>query len=407
MLRLTTVTAVAALFAAGAIGTAVADEIVVSAQAFTQDVLTKALEDFGFTKETGHTVRFESSSAGTEDIAKLTTAFRGGNSPYDVLMASDEVFASFVGNGWLAELDDVFDAELAGDFPEQMSQAISVWSQKDGHTYRVPLEFAFSIYWTRGDLLKEWGLNPPTSWEDLEANAKVAKEKGVYGFADALGKGGFGYVYLAAATIQAGGDPFACDDGYRTAVEWTKKLLDAGYFPETAINMTYDQLNQEYLNNKLLTIRQWPYFYSVAHDNKDFYADGKADVVLPPKGPAAAKVWTGGHGWAVPASAPHLAAAKQFVEFVTRPEVQIALAKANSFFVVPRKSLTAAMADDEFVGILNKYLEADAFAPRPFHPQVVAAQGVVEDAAHAYWTGQMSLDDAVAFCKSQIAALGQ
>lgn len=321
-------------------------------------------------------------------------------------MASDEVFASFVGNGWLAPLDDVYDAGLADDF-SAMKDAIAVWSQKDGHTYRIPLEFAFSIYWDRGDLLKEWGLKPPTSWQDLESNAAVAKQHGVFGFGDALGKGAFGYVYLAALTVQAGGNPFACDAGLKASIEWTKSMLDKGYFPDAALNMTYDQINQEYLNNKVLTLRQWPYFYSVTHDNKDFWADGKADVVLPPKGPAAAKVWTGGHGWAVPASAPHLDAGKRFVKFITRPEVQIALAKKNSFFVVPRKSLLEAMKDDSFVAILNSYVAADAFAPRPFHPQLVAAQGVVEDTAHAYWTGQMKIDDAMAFCKSQIAALGQ
>lgn len=402
MLRLVTTASVFALLA----GTALADEVIVSAQTFTQDALRAVLEEFKFTEETGHTVRFESSSAGTEDIAKLTTAFRGGNSPYDVLMASDEVFSSFVGNGWLSPLDEAYDAATAEDFAA-MKDAIAVWSQKDGHTYRIPLEFAFSIYWDRGDMLKEWGLNPPTSWEDLEANAAVAKEHGVYGFGDALGKGAFGYVYLAALTVQAGGDPFACDGPLQTSIEWTKSMLDKGYFPEAAINMTYDQINQEYLNNKILTLRQWPYFYSVTRDNKDFWAEGRADVVLPPKGPAAAKVWTGGHGWAVPASAPHLEAGKVFVKFISRPDVQIALAKQNSFFVVPRKSLLEAMKDDTFVGILNSYVAADAFAARPFHPQLVAAQGVVEDTAHAFWTGQMSIDDAMAFCKSQIAALSQ
>ena len=402
MLRLVATASVFALLA----GTALADEVIVSAQTFTQDALKAVLDEFKFTEETGHTVRFESSSAGTEDIAKLTTAFRGGNSPYDVLMASDEVFSSFVGNGWLAPLDEVYDAATADDFAA-MKDAIAVWSQKDGHTYRIPLEFAFSIYWDRGDMLKEWGLNPPRTWEDLEANAAVAKEHGVYGFGDALGKGAFGYVYLAALTVQAGGDPFACDAPLQTSIEWTKSMLDKGYFPESAINMTYDQINQEYLNGKILTLRQWPYFYSVTHDNKDFWAEGKADVVLPPKGPAAAKVWTGGHGWAVPASAPHLEAGKAFVKFISRPDVQIALAKQNSFFVVPRKSLLEAMKDDTFVGILNSYVAADAFAARPFHPQLVAAQGVVEDTAHAYWTGQMSIDDAMAFCKSQIAALAQ
>lgn len=396
-------TALASLSMASAVS---ADEIVVAAQAFTHEPLRQVLEEFGFEEEFGHTVSFESTSAANEDIPRLTTAFRAGNSPYDVVMASDEVFASFAGFGWLAELDDIFDGDLAEDFPAEMDQAISTWSQRDGHTYRIPHEFAFSIYWTRADLLDEWGLEVPTTWEDLSAQGDVAMENGMFAFADALGKGGFGYVYLAAATTQAGGDPFQCDDGYRAAVEWTGQLIDDGKFPQSAINMTYDQLNQEYLNDRLLTIRQWPYFYSVSHGNEDFYAEGKAEPILPPTGPENGKVWVGGHGWSVPASASNLEAGKDFVEFITRSEVQIALAKKNSFFVVPRHSLIEAMSDDDFVAILNNYLQNDRFAPRPFHPQLVAAQGIVEDAAHAYWSGQMSLDEAQSFCKSQIDALG-
>jgi len=407
MIKTALATSIIALVAMGMPAASQAEEVIVAAQTFSQPAIQKVLDDFGYTKETGNTVKFDSASAGDEDIAKLTTAFRGNSSPDDVIMASDEEFASFVGNGWFAPLDEVFNGDVAKDFSDQMSDAIAKWSQKDGHTYRIPLEFAFSIYWTRDDLLKQYGMAAPKSWDDLKANAKIAKDHGMYGFADALGKGAFGYVYLANLAVQAGGDPFACDASLKTAIDWTKQMMDAGYFPKEAITWTYDQLNQQYLDGKLLTIREWPFFWSVTRDNKAFYAPGKAEVVLPPQGPANGKVWTGGHGWAVPAAAPHLDAAKTFVKFITRPDVQIALAKQNSFFVVPRKSLLAEMKDDAFVKIMNEYLAADRFAPRPFFPQLVAAQGVVEDAAHAYWTGQMSLDDAMAFCKSQIAALSQ
>lgn len=411
--RFLAATAVAATFASGTLVAgslaalpAAADEIVVSAQTFAQEPLKKVLADFKFTEETGHTVKFESSSAAAEDIAKLTTWFRGKNSPYDVLMASDEVFASFVGNDWLEPLDDVFDKALQDDFPASMGPQLDVWSKKDGKAYRIPMEFAFSIFWQREDLLKKWGVETPKTWDDLKALGEKAKADGVYGFADALGKGGYGYVYIAVLTGQAGGDPFACDDGFRQAIEWTKGMLDAGYMPKSAINMTYDQLNQEYLNGRIATLRQWPYFWSVTHDNKDFYAAGKAEPFLPPAGPANGKVWTGGHGWSIPAFSKHKDAAKAFVKFITRGDVQAALAKQNAFFAVPRKSVMEAMQGDSFMAILEDYLKNDRFAPRPFHPKLVAAQGAVEDAAHAYWTGQMTLNDAQAFCKSQIAALG-
>lgn len=55
MFKLALATSLFALLA----GTAVADEVIVSAQTFTQDALKSVLEQYNYTKETGDTVTFE------------------------------------------------------------------------------------------------------------------------------------------------------------------------------------------------------------------------------------------------------------------------------------------------------------------------------------------------------------
>jgi ABC-type glycerol-3-phosphate transport system permease component len=48
-------------------------------------------------------------------------------------------------------------------------------------------------------------------------------------------------------------------------------------------------------------MRQWRYFYDLAHGNTDWYADGKAEIGLPPAGPVGKPLtYVAGWGWGIP-----------------------------------------------------------------------------------------------------------
>jgi multiple sugar transport system substrate-binding protein len=366
------------------------------------------VDEFGFTEETGIPIKLESASSAMEDIAKLTTYFRSGTSPYDVLMASDEMFGGFVRAGWFEPLDDALPQGFWDDFPASMDDMIANWHKYEGKTYRVPHEFAFSLFWYRQDWFNQLGVEPPSSWDEIvEIGTRLKDEyPNRYMFGDALGKDGYLYVYIALMTIQAGGNPFEADEGFRKALKFTHDMIyEHEVFPKSALNKTYDQINQDYMNDRIAILRQWPYFHSATRGNDSWYEEGKAEVMLPPEGPANNKVWVGGHGWSVPKHSENIENAKEFITFITKPEVATRMAELNSFFMVPRKSTMKELGDQEFAGFLKKYSDAGVFASRPFHPKISEAQTAVEDAAHAYLSNQMSLDEAVDFCKSKLEDL--
>ena len=212
---------------------------------------------------------------------------------------------------------------------------------------------------------------------------------------------------MAYLTIQAGGNIFEFDEGTRIAFQFVHDMIyKYKIFPKEALNKNYDQINEDYMKDRVAMMRQWPYFYSVTRGNKPWYEEGKAAIALPPKGPANNKSWAGSWGWDVPKFAKEKSAAKEFVRFITSKEIAPKLAEANSWFVNPRYSVLAALGGKGLAKYVKMYSDAGIPTGRPFHPRIAEAQSIVDDMASAYLIGQMSLDEAMKKGREMIKALG-
>ncbi len=381
-------------------------KIVVAIQAFAHEPLKPMLAEF--TDRTGIEVELESMpSSGVDALTKLTTYYSAETSPYDVVSDADDDSPSFYRAGWLEPLDDVIPQETWDDFPPSMDEMINVWHRYEGKTYRVPHEFAIGYFFYRKDWFQERSLCPPLTWDEMVEIGKEFTGDGVWGVEDALSKPALLYVYVAYLTIQAGGHVFDFDEGTAEALQFIYDMIYTHkIFPEAALNKNYDQINEDYLNDRVAMMRQWPYFYSVTRDAKDWYAEGKAEIALPPQGSANNKSWLGGWGWTVPKFAPNKDGAFEFVRFITSSEVAPKLAKAQSWFLMPRKSILAEIGDEGLAPYMKLYSGASIPAPRPFHPKVAEAQTVVDDMVSAFLSKQMSLKEALETGRERIAALG-
>ncbi|HIC87845.1 MAG TPA: sugar ABC transporter substrate-binding protein [Anaerolineae bacterium] len=377
-------------------------------QSFAHDALKPILQEF--TDRTGIEVALESMpSSGTDALTKLTTYYSSGSSPYDVVSDSDESAPAFMRAGWLEPLDDVIPAETWADFPDSMKGQIEVWHSFEGKKYRVPHEFAMGYFWYRKDWFDEKNMQPPTTWDEMVSIGKefTDPDKGIWATEDALAKPALLYVYMAYMTIQAGGEIFSFDEGTAKAFQFVYDMMYTHkIFPDTALNKNYDQINEDYLNDRIAFMRQWPYFWSVTRGAKDWYAEGKAEIALPPAGPAGSRSWVGGWGFTVPKYAPNKDAAFELIRFLTSNEIAPKLAKANSWFLMPRKSIMAVMGNEGLAVYMKQYSDAGVPYPRPFHPKVAEAQNVVDDVASLYLSKQISLAEAMKQGKERIAALG-
>ncbi len=375
------------------------------------DPTTQLLQQLKFTEQTGIEVEVKT-RPGTpnEFITQMSGAIQAGNSPYDVIDFEDEIASTFSRAGWLLGLDDILAADFWDDFPPSMIQMRDLWDTYKGETFRIHHNYEACYYWYRKDIFDAKGLKPPTTWDEVRAlgPALTDEANGIWASGDGLAKGAFLNVYIAWITRQAGGDPFAADDHYKEGLQYVYDLMHKDKVLNPAsLQKDYDAINQDYTSDRIFFFRQWPYFYDVARAAKDWYKDGKAEIILPPVGPAGAgsSTYAAGWGWGIPKTTGNPDAAKQLVKFLTDKANVGAMAKLNTWFLCPRASVLAVAADTGIAPFLKMYSDAGVIGTRPFHEKFVEAVAVVEDAASAYLSDQLSLDSAVEQTKSRMAAL--
>jgi len=380
--------------------------VTLAIQAFAHDALKPVLAEWE--KKTGNTVTLDSGPAtGQEMMTKYAPAFQSGTSSVDVLSLDDVSGPAFARAGWLEPLDNVIPAETWSDFPETFLPPVDKdpFHSYEGKRYRVPHEFAVGYFWYRKDWFDRDKTKVPTTWQEFVDVAKQYTKGDVWGTTEGMKKPGLTFVYVAHLAAAAGGDVFAFDDGTGQALQFIYDMIYTDkIMSENVLTEDYTQQNDLYMKDRVAMMRQWPYFWGVSRDNKEWYAEGKADIALHPAGPAGVKTWWGGWGFSLPKFSAHLDVAKDLIAWVTNNQNAPVLAEGQSWFVMPRKSILAAMKGG-LVPYMQMYTDAGILVPRPYHPKQSDAEVAVDDISQLFLTKQLSLKDALAQGKERIAAL--
>jgi ABC-type glycerol-3-phosphate transport system substrate-binding protein len=154
-------------------------------------------------------------------------------------------------------------------------------------------------------------------------------------------------------------------------------------------------------------MRQWPYFYDVARAATDWYEEGKAEIALPPVGPAGpgTSTYAAGWGFGIPTTAPNVEAAKELVRFLVDIENVGEMALIDTWYLSARHSVLEVASETGIAPYLKMYSDAGVIGTRPFHEKFVEAVAAVEDAASSYLSDQISLDEAVEQTKTRLEGL--
>ena len=375
------------------------------------DSMTKVLQDLDFTGQTGIEVEVKTRPGTPNDfITQMSGAIQAGNSPYDVIDFEDEIASTFSRAGWMLGLDDLLPADFWDDFPPAMVEMADVWDKYNGETFRIHHNYEACYWWYRKDIFDEKGIAVPTTWEEVAALGPELTDEaaGIWASGDGLAKGAFLNVYVAWITRQAGGDPFQADDHYREALQYIYDLMHGNKVLNPAsLQKDYDAINQDYTSDRIFFMRQWPYFYDVARAATDWYADGKAEIALPPVGPngPATSTYAAGWGFGIPKTSSNIDAAKQLVFFLVDKANAGKMAQIDTWYLNPRASVLEVAGEQGMAPYLKMYSDAGVIGTRPFHEKFVEAVAAVEDAASSYLSDQISLDDAVEQTKSRLASL--
>jgi multiple sugar transport system substrate-binding protein len=386
-----------------------AKKITIGVGGWATDSMTKIFQEMDFTPTTGIEVEV-ATRPGTapEMITQMAAAIQAKTSPYDVIDFEDEIAATFSRAHWLKGLDDLLPADFWDDFPQNMIDMRDVWDVYEGATFRIHHNYEACYWWYRKDWFDAKGVQVPTTWDEVAQMGAVFTDEAndVWATEDGLTSGGFLNVYLAWITLQAGGNPFDADDKYRTALEYIKSLMDNKTLNPASLQKSYDQQNADYQADKVAFMRQWPYFYDLAHGDTEWYADGKAEIGLPPAGPVGQPLtYVAGWGWGIPTTTENPDEAAELLKWLVDSKNAAEMVKYNVWYLSARNSVLAAAGTEGIPKYLKMYSDAGAIGVRPFHPKFVEALSILEEASSAYFTNQISLDDAVKQTKDRLSKL--
>jgi multiple sugar transport system substrate-binding protein len=194
---------------------------------------------------------------------------------------------------------------------------------------------------------------------------------------------------------------------YRTALEMYKKLYDDGASPKDSTTYEFAEANAAFGAGQAATMLQWNAAFGDL-DNKDKTpaVAGKIGTVAPPAGPAGRFTHIHGLGLGVNKASKNKEGAVKFLNWLAGPDAMEIYAKAGGSPALSEAVLNKVSADRPDLVKLGQFAGAYGFV---MHGGTAAkALQVYELQAKeftAYWSGDKSLDDALAATKAGMAAL--
>lgn len=107
----------------------------------------------------------------------VSTAYANGECP-DILWIEPSTFKKFSEAGILADLSGYYTDELKNDL---LASCLNEATGEDGKIYTLPFECETLGLFYDADAMQEAGLEPPTTWDELEAAAKELTTDDRYG----------------------------------------------------------------------------------------------------------------------------------------------------------------------------------------------------------------------------------
>ena len=325
-----------------------------------------------FTEATGIAVNFQ----------------RGERSTTDRLQAYRQQFAGESGDIDVYQIDVIWPgvvAEHAVDLSEPLAdlaaqhfEAIVANNTVDEKLVGIPWFTDAGLFYFRTDMLEKYGLEAPTTWDDMTTQAQQIQEGERAATPDFWGyafqgrayegltcnglewqvSNGGGFIVEADGTVSVNNPEAAA--AFDMAASWVNTIAPEGV-------TTYQELEtfNLFTSGNAAFARNWPYMWSGSQDAPA--VAGKVGVAPVPMGtgPNARNADTLG-GWQLMVSrySDNQDAAIEFVKFMCSPEVQTAFAAENSMLptipaVYDSPEVTAA---SEFIPRLKDVFQGGAVA---------------------------------------------
>jgi multiple sugar transport system substrate-binding protein len=325
----------------------------------------------------------------------MISELSGGSATPDVYLGDVVWPYEFGHTGIALPLDHYLPASFWKRFrsasPSQPADSLVQAASYHGDTYAVPFFVDEGFLYYREDLLKQAGLPPPTTWEQLTAESNVLKSKGLaYQFVwqgdnyEGLTCDWTEFLADASGGPRAGAVPAAGLDSPQAlrALSFLRSLITDGISPPKTTTFEEHEANDAFDSGHAAFLRGWDASYTTAMSPGSVVADpSKVGVEPPPtfqgqQGPG----WSVIGGWDLYIN-PHtrnLRADLTFITWMTGAAAQRIL--ATQYGEIPAN---AAVAQDPAVRRSNPVLRAAARTRLVSRPSSTIDYQKITEAIHA------------------------
>ncbi|WP_127792695.1 ABC transporter substrate-binding protein [Agromyces sp. LHK192] len=149
---------------------------------------------------------------GNDEYTKFSTAIEAGSGAPDVIMLESEVLSSFSIRDALVDLSEYGAADVEGDYTAGAWKDVS----SGDAVYGIPVDGGPMGMLYRKDILDQYGIAAPTTWDEFAAAAQALKDAGAPGVLADFPTNG--RAYNQALFAQAGSTPWTYDSANPTEI---------------------------------------------------------------------------------------------------------------------------------------------------------------------------------------------
>jgi|HigsolmetaGSP12D_1036236.scaffolds.fasta_scaffold00285_17 multiple sugar transport system substrate-binding protein/sorbitol/mannitol transport system substrate-binding protein len=308
-----------------------------------------------FEKQTGIKVKFD--ILPQEELhSKTELALASNSGQYDVIMMDMMFTAQYSKADWLAPLDDLISQNEAtvqsSDFLSGFYNAF----KNDNKTYGLPFYGESTMLMYNKEMFQAAGIaNPPSTFDELIADAKKLTKDGKYGIALRGMRGEGMNIYVWAGFYNAFGGKWLKDGkpdiNSPEAIKATEVYADLvkNYGPPGGANFSWDQVQLALQQGTVAMAIDATNFAPRLESPENSKVVGKIGYAMVPSGPAGSSPSVYTAGLVIPKNSKHIDAAFKFIAWATSKEVQLKTALNGLRGDVTRKSV---WEDESFK---NKY----------------------------------------------------
>ncbi len=367
---------------------------------------------------------------------KLAADLAAGSTDFDI-----NLLATYALGRYAPFMDPI---TLPASAKDTFSDKVLATMQYDGKQYGIPTDLSLHFMYYRKDLIeklladadwkKAYGeisekylgkkLEPKDpdawTWEDWMATSlfftkSINKESPTrYGAVLQMKNLLFNMMVWHSAARAQGGDWMDASGAitvdspaYRAALDIYKKLYDEGATPKDSTTYEFAEANAAFGSGQAATMLQWnAAFADLDNKEKTPAVAGKIGTVAPPTGPAGRFTHIHGLGLGINKASTHKEGAVKFIDWLATPEAMTIYAKAGGSPALTEAVVASLVAERPDLKQLGEYAGAYGFVMTG--GTAAKALQVYELQAKeftAYWSGEKSLDDALAATKTGMADL--